>query len=137
VLLLAAVAAAGCSLAEPSLVAVAAPKVACDPMQIDPPPVLQCEAAVVAALGAVGQSGIVAAAAFHYGPPCAPNMRCPFGSTEVGYVVLQLLDGRCAYSSVAVEPIDVFPPSISASVLEVWPPSEWPDMGVNPPMECR
>jgi hypothetical protein len=136
-LLLTVLAASGCSLVEPSQVDVASPQVACDPMQIDPPPVLQCEAAVRAALETIDQSGIVAAATFHYGPPCAPNMRCPFGSAEVGYVVVQLVDGRCAYSSVAVEPVEVFPPSISASVLEAWPPSEWPDMGVSPPVECR
>jgi hypothetical protein len=136
-LLLAAMTGAGCSLVQPYDIAVPVPSMACDPVQIDPPPDLQCEAAVQAALQEIGQAGPVSAASFHYGAPCAPNMRCRFAGGNTGYVVVRLVDGRCGYVNIVVGPEAISPPRISTSVLEAWPPKEWLEMGVPLDLACQ
>jgi hypothetical protein len=137
VLVLAAMIGSGCSLIEPSEVAIAAPAMACDSVQIDPPPVLQCESALQAAVEQVSRVGVVATASFHHGPPCAPNMRCGRVGGEVGYVVVQLTDGRCGYVRVGVGPEAISPPRISVSALEAWPPDEWINLGVPAGLGCQ
>lgn len=136
-LVLAAMTAAGCSLVQPSDIAVAVPAMACDPVRIDPPPDLQCEAAVQAALQQIGQPRAVGAASFHYGAPCAPNMRCRFGGGSSGYVVVRFVDGQCGYVKVVVGPDTISPPRISASALAAWPPKEWLGMGVPADLACQ
>ena len=135
-LLLVALATAGCSLVEPSHLAVTAPTIVCDAVRIDPPPDLQCEAAALAALEQISQTAVVATAGFHYGAPCAPNMRCAFGVNQ-GYVVLRLVDGRCGYVTVAMEPAEAPSPRISVSAIEAWPPPEWLEMGVPANLDCQ
>lgn len=123
----------GCGLAEPTEIQVAVPRIECDNAQIDPPPVLTCEAAVEAAIRQVGDPGAVDVATFHYGRPCAPNERCAPMTTQAGYVVIQLRDGQCAFVSLLVGPELSNPPSVSISTLESWPPREW---GVDLLTEC-
>ncbi len=137
VLLLTAVVTAGCSLVQPSVVAIVAPELVCDPVRMDPAPTLECEAALQAAIEQVSQEGSVATASFHYGSPCGPNMRCAFVNGNVGYVVVRLVDGRCGYVELAAGPEAISPPRIAVSELAAWPPEDWLGMGVPLDLACQ
>jgi hypothetical protein len=65
------------------------PEVVCDPAYIEPPPQLECGAAVETATSALGdEHPRIVRIAFTYGHYCPPGWRCPPGSSEFGVVYL-------------------------------------------------
>lgn len=108
--------------------------ITCQPPPIAPRSALTCDAAVTAALSALGINGAsMARIEFHYGPYCALTGGCPNDCPNGGYVVVH--GAVAANDQWATVKADAQGTVVVAKPLGLWPPArlglDWPTCQSN------